>query len=48
MLRMLRSSRRHSAILPRSSSEAELRSMVPTPILPMERPGLFARLFNPR
>jgi len=48
MMRLLRISRRRGAILPRSFSEAEIRSMVPSPILPMERPGLLARLFNHR
>jgi hypothetical protein len=48
MMGFLRTTRRHGAILPRSSSEAELRSLASAPILPMEQPGLFARLFNSR
>ena len=48
MMHLLRNSRRQGAILPRSSNETEIRSMMSSPILPMERPGLFARLFNNR
>ena len=48
MMRFARTNRRPGAILPRSTSNGELRSFTSSPIQPMERPGLFARLFGHR
>ena len=48
MMRFLRTTRRTGAILPRASGKADLRSLSSSPIQPMERPGLLARLFGHR
>ena len=47
-MRFVRTTRLPGAILPRSTGSDELRSFTSSPIQPMERPGLFARLFGLR